>query len=145
FRQCDDSRAERDCGAWWENTRSLEAQRAAAKRDGYSTEFDLTTYFLHDVPQDVVQDGAAHQRPQAKIAFTQACRFDGWPDVPLRILAGENDRFFPVEFQERVARERLNKDIDRIPGGHLVALSNPLGLADRLLAYERELPPKRPG
>ena len=35
----------------------------------------------------------------------------------------------------RVARERLNKDIDEVSGGHLVALSNPRGLADRLIVY----------
>jgi pimeloyl-ACP methyl ester carboxylesterase len=131
-------------GDWWGNTGSLEAQRAAAKRDGHSDEFDVATYFLHDVPADVAQEGAAHQRPQAKSAFTEACRFDRWPDVPIRILVGENDRFFPIEFQERVARERMNKDIDRIVGGHLVALSNPRGLVDRLLAGERELSKRRP-
>ena len=37
--------------------------------------------------------------------------------------------------EERVARERLGKIADVIRGGHLVALSNPRGLADRLIAY----------
>ncbi|HYS07166.1 MAG TPA: hypothetical protein VEP66_00420 [Myxococcales bacterium] len=44
-----------------------------------------------------------------------------------------------ADFQRRVARERLDQGVDAIPGGHLVALSNPRGLADRLLAYERKL------
>jgi hypothetical protein len=46
---------------------------------------------------------------------------------------------FPSEFQERVARERLHQGIDRIDGGHLVALSRPKELAERLLAFAREL------
>jgi hypothetical protein len=55
------------------------------------------------------------------------------------VLAGADDRFFPAEFQRRVAKERLGIDADQIPGGHLVALSNPAGLADRLTSYAAEL------
>ena len=51
------------------------------------------------------------------------------------MLIGRDDRFFPAEFQRRVAKDRLGLDADEIPGGHLVALSNPSGLADRLVAY----------
>jgi len=54
-------------------------------------------------------------------------------------LAGRDDRFFPIEFQRRVVRERLGKEVEEIPGGHLVALSNAEGLTERLLAYERGL------
>jgi pimeloyl-ACP methyl ester carboxylesterase len=126
-------------GDWWESTGSLKARAEAAKRSGYGTEFDLATYFLHDVPEDVAREGAAHQRPEAKIVFTQPCRFDAWPDAPIRVVVGTGDRFFPREFQKRIAQERLNKGTDEIAGGHLVALSNPHGLADRLLAYASEL------
>ena len=123
-------------GEWWGNTRSEEARVAAAKRHGYSPQFDLETYFLHDVPQSVIQDGAAHQRGQANSIFAQPCRFDSFPDVPIRIVVGIDDRFFPSAFQKRVARKRLNVPVDELPGGHLIALSNPSGLADRLVAYE---------
>ncbi len=60
----------------------------------------------------------------------------------MRVLAGMDDRFFPVEFQRRVARDRLGIEIETIPGGHLVALSNPQGLTDRLLDYERGTRPR---
>jgi pimeloyl-ACP methyl ester carboxylesterase len=126
-------------GDWWDNTGSQQAREDAARRDGYSVEFDLAAYFLHDVPEDVIRAGAPHQRPQAKIVFGQPCRFDAWPEVPIRVVVATSDRFFPREFQERIARERLNKEVDEIAGGHLVALSNPGGLAQRLLHYEREL------
>jgi hypothetical protein len=43
--------------------------------------------------------------------------------------------FFPAPFQARIARKRLGKMVDEIPGGHLVALSRPREFAERLLAY----------
>ena len=58
-----------------------------------------------------------------------------WPDVPTRVLSGRHDRMFPLDFQRRVARERLAIEVDEIDGGHMVALSNPIELADRLEAY----------
>jgi hypothetical protein len=47
-------------------------------------------------------------------------------------VAGRDDRFFPVEFQRRVARPRIDTAIDVIPGGHLLALAHPSGLAECL-------------
>jgi pimeloyl-ACP methyl ester carboxylesterase len=126
-------------GSWWGNTGAEQARTEAAKRGGYRTDFDLVTYFLHDVPDDVVRAGETHQRNEAKIVFAEPCRFEAWPAAPMRVLVGADDRFFPRDFQERIARERLQQPIDAIPGGHLVALANPQGLADRLLAYESDV------
>jgi hypothetical protein len=42
---------------------------------------------------------------------------------------------FPLKFQQRIARERLGLEVDEIDGGHMVAMSNPAELADRLEAY----------
>ena len=61
-----------------------------------------------------------------------------WPDIPTRVLAGRHDRMFPLEFQRRVARQRLGLEVDAIDGGHMLALSNPRGLADRLVAYHEQ-------
>lgn len=52
-----------------------------------------------------------------------------------RVLVGEDDLFFPVDFQLEVARERLGVSGELMPGGHLVALSQPSDLARRLIAY----------
>jgi pimeloyl-ACP methyl ester carboxylesterase len=122
-------------GEWWEHTEWLEARKAAAKRGGYSVEFDLATYFLHDVPKDVAKEGAKHERQESEIAFSEPPNFQAWPDVPIHVVVGKDDRFFPRDFQARVAHERLGKTIDEIPGGHLVALSHPRELAEVLLAY----------
>jgi pimeloyl-ACP methyl ester carboxylesterase len=120
-------------GAWWENTGWAVAQRSAAEAHGYSTEFDVGTYFLHDVPPDVAADGEMHQRPEANAVFESVCNFDEWPKIPIRILGGEADRFFPIDFQRRVARERLGLDPDVVPGGHLLALANPEAVANYLI------------
>ena len=123
-------------GEWGDNTGAGMAREDAARRHGYAIEFDVETYFFHDVPESVVQEAAAHERRQADSVFEQPCRFDAWPDVPIHVVVGAGDRLFPRGFQRRIARERLNKTTDEIPGGHLVALSNPADLAERLLAYE---------
>jgi pimeloyl-ACP methyl ester carboxylesterase len=126
-------------GAWWGATGAAEAREQAAARCGYAKEFDVTTYFLHDVPLDVLRTGPQQPREEAETVFGEPCRFERWPDIPIHVLAGRDDRFFPIEFQQRVARERLRKEVEEIAGGHLVALSNADGLTDRLLAYEKAL------
>jgi pimeloyl-ACP methyl ester carboxylesterase len=122
-------------GAWWGNTGAEEARRQSDEAAGRSTEFDVQTHFLHDVDPAVVEAGASEQRDPSDTPFGQPCEFERWPDIPTEVVAGRDDRFFPVEFQRRVARERLGIEADVVPGGHLVALSNPAGLARQLHAY----------
>jgi pimeloyl-ACP methyl ester carboxylesterase len=124
-------------GEWWANTGWEEARVAAAHRGGYSPSFDLATYFLHDLPPEIVKRGEALERPEADVVFGESCRFEAWPAVPIHVIAGRDDRFFPVEFQRHVTHERLQIPVDEIPGGHLLALANPRGLADRLVGYLR--------
>ncbi len=119
-------------GQWWGHVDSATAQREAADAGGYG-QFDLATYFLHDVPPDVAAEGEPYQRPEADIAFTQPCAFTAWPNVPIRVLVGADDRFFPASFQRRVAQQRLGIQADMLPGGHLLALANPTGVAEYLL------------
>ena len=121
-------------GDWWADTGSGAARIAAADAGGYSPEFDVFTYFLHDVDPDIAAEGEAYQRPEADAVFDSVCDFAEWPDVPIHVVAGADDRFFPLEFQRRVARERLAVELDVLPGGHLIALSQPDALADYLLA-----------
>jgi pimeloyl-ACP methyl ester carboxylesterase len=122
-------------GDWWGNTGWEPARVAAARAGGYPAEFDLETYFLHDVPAEVIATGEGRGYDEADIAFGQPCAIDHWPDVPTRVIAGRDDRFFPREFQRLVARERLGLDIDVVPGGHLAALAYPAELAGQLTGY----------
>jgi pimeloyl-ACP methyl ester carboxylesterase len=120
-------------GDWWDNTGATEARAAAATAGGYG-DFDLVTYFLHDVPATVAAEGESHQRPEADAVFASSCEFGSWTSLPpVRAVGGSEDRFFPVEFQRRVARDRLGVEIDVLPGGHLIALAQPGPLADYLL------------
>jgi pimeloyl-ACP methyl ester carboxylesterase len=120
-------------GEWWDATGAVAAREDAAEAGGWSSEFDPETYFLHDVPAEVVATGAAHVRDEAEVAFGQPFALERWPDVPTRVLAGRDDRFFPLDFQRRVARERLGLDVEEVPGGHLAALAYPLELVEHLL------------
>lgn len=121
---------------WWAHTGAIEAQVAAASVGGYGP-FDLATYFLHDVDAEIAAEGEAHQRPEAGIVFESVCDFGAWPAVEIRVLAGADDRFFPVALQRRVARDRLGVEADVLPGGHLLPLAQPVLVTDYLLQTTR--------
>jgi pimeloyl-ACP methyl ester carboxylesterase len=120
-------------GAWWDNTGAVQARVDAARAAGYDQEFDEAVYFLHDVPAEVLASGL-RPRAEADTVFGSPCEFGAWPAVPIKVVAGAQDRFFPADFQRRVARDRLGLTADVLPGGHLIALSQPRALADYLLA-----------
>jgi pimeloyl-ACP methyl ester carboxylesterase len=127
-------------GDWWGATGSGEARRACDEAAGRDPEFDVERHFLHDVPEPA--KARLSERPPREPSgtpFGQPCEFDGWPAIPVKVLVGRGDRFFPAGFQRRVARERLGLEADEVEGGHLAAVSNPAGVADRLAAYAAEL------
>jgi len=125
-------------GEWWGNVDAAGAMREAALFAGYTPEFDVNVHFLHDVPTELAKAGESEQRNEDDRAFADVCTFE-WPDVPIHVAAGQDDRFFPLAFQQRVARDRLDLDVDVLPGGHLIALSQPEALADYLV----EISPNR--
>ena len=124
-------------GAWWDNTGQPAAARANDERDGRDPDapFDLHATFLHDLPPAVVERvlEAGGEEPADSLFAIPFDRPD-WPSVPTTVLAGREDRLFPFDFQVRVARRRLGLEVEPLPGGHLVALSQPVALAERLLA-----------
>jgi pimeloyl-ACP methyl ester carboxylesterase len=125
-------------GEWWGNTGHGEAKRQQNVRDGRGADapFDPLIDFFHDVPQSVVDAAWAQGEPrQSDTVFGSPCTFKVWPAVPTRVLVGRDDQFLPTEFQRRVAGERLGIAADEMPGGHLVALSQPAELSRRLIAY----------
>lgn len=125
-------------GMWWRDTGYYEAKREQDRRDGRDADapFDPLFEFFHDVPQPVIDEAWAQGEPrQSDAVFNSTCDFARWPAIPTCVLVGRDDRFFPVEFQKRVARERLGIAADEMPGGHLVALSQPSELSARLIDY----------
>jgi len=120
-------------GDWWDNVGQAEARLEAAEQGGWPVEFDLSSYFLHDVDPHVAAAGEQHERAEADAVFGSVCDIRAWPDVPTRVITGADDRFFPLALQQRVARERLGAEPHVVPGGHLVALSQPDVLASALM------------
>ncbi|MEV8507744.1 alpha/beta fold hydrolase [Actinoplanes sp. NPDC051475] len=109
---------------WWGNT----GYRGA---EGLSE----VQQFYNGVPAEIVAEAAGHSRDQTSAEGDEPWPLDAWPDVPTKVLIGREDRFFPPDFQRRVAADRLGVTPDEIDGGHSVALSHPGPLADRLTAY----------
>jgi pimeloyl-ACP methyl ester carboxylesterase len=124
-------------GEWWANTGHVMTRAEHATQDGRDvTDEDLRDNFFHDVPPEVTTEAWARGGPrQSATPFAQPWPLPKWPEVPTRFLQGRDDRLFPMEFQRRVVRERLGITPDEMTGGHLVALSRPKELADRLKAY----------
>jgi pimeloyl-ACP methyl ester carboxylesterase len=125
-------------GDWWANTGQAQARAEFAASQGRtpSDPLDVLEEFFHDLPPEAVSLLVAAGEPaQSDTPFGEPWPLDRWPDVPTRFLQGRDDRLFPLAFQRRVVRERLGIEVDEMPGGHLLALSRPSELADRLLAY----------
>ncbi len=103
-------------------------------RDG--TLDDIATYY-HDVSPELASEamrrGRNHPSPAAG---REPWPLPAMPDVPTRSLLCREDRLFPAAFMRRITGERLDMTADEIGGGHCVALSRPLELADR---FERFL------
>lgn len=124
-------------GDWWANTGQADARRENDLREGRPADdgFDVMTMFLHDLPEWLLPEAAEHDPNQSATPFGQPWPRDAWPDVPTCVVSSQDDRLFPADFQRRVAEERLGLTPDVVPGGHLVALSRPEPLVERLLSY----------
>jgi hypothetical protein len=120
-------------GEWWTATGAINARIAAADAGGYDTDFDLETYFLHDLAPEEAAAVLADPGNEVDVAFGQPCDIKNWPDVTTSAVIGRDDRLFPVEFQRRLLRERVGVDAIVVPGGHLLALANPDALFQALL------------
>nr|WP_042196057.1 alpha/beta hydrolase [Kibdelosporangium sp. MJ126-NF4]CEL22379.1 hypothetical protein [Kibdelosporangium sp. MJ126-NF4]CTQ89234.1 hypothetical protein [Kibdelosporangium sp. MJ126-NF4] len=125
-------------GEWWTATGQDRAEREVRQALGQSVDspLDPVYTFLHDVPLDVavelMSEGVIEQ---SGTPLAKPWPLTVWPDVPTRFLLARDDRLFPAEFQRRIVPERLGITPDEMPGGHLVALSRPLELVERLEAY----------
>jgi pimeloyl-ACP methyl ester carboxylesterase len=128
-------------GQWWAAVGWEAACRAMAERDGRPEPdlTDLDTLFFHDLPPDLVALMREDPRAAAEgpAVFAQPWPLARWPDVPTRVLSGVGDRLFPIELQRAVARARLGLDPEELPGGHLVALSQPEALAELMISGSR--------
>lgn len=125
-------------GSWWERTGHAAAAAEAARTRGLDPAavvpgpgFDVDVTFLHDVPPEGLLAPPDPSWPPAAL-FDAPYPLAAWPDVPTRVLAARDDRLFPLPFVRRLARERLGVEAEVLPGGHLVALSQPGAVAAAL-------------
>jgi pimeloyl-ACP methyl ester carboxylesterase len=108
-------------GEWW---------TTSGLPDAGAPPFDPVDSFFHDVPPEVKAAAFERGEPrQQDKPFEDAFTLDAWPDVPTRVIAGLHDRLFPYAFLKRLARERLNVEVEPIDSGHMPALSRPEELA----------------
>jgi thioesterase domain-containing protein len=121
---------------WWGAVGQQEASRAYAERDGRDPDapWDEREIFFHDVPPEVTEAVYARGEPQqADQPCGEPWPLAAWPDVPTSAVTGRQDRLFPEPCQRAYLEERLGIEPTVIDGGHLVALSNPDGLAAALI------------
>jgi pimeloyl-ACP methyl ester carboxylesterase len=127
--------------AWWSNTDSASARREYHASIGLApteTDDDAVTYY-HDLPAVLRTEALARTwQDQSMTPLDEPWPLAAWPDTPTRVLAGRHDRMLPLDLQRRIAGERLGLEVDEIDGGHMVAMSHPTELADRLEAYRLE-------
>ncbi len=125
-------------GDWWEGTDHPSAIAPLIERHGTPSEWGdeaMAEVFYHDVDEATLAANAEYEGVPAPGLFAEPLPLDTWPDVPTTVLAGRDDRLFPLAFQQRVARERLGLDeVAEIDGGHLPMLARPQDLAEHLVA-----------
>src|SRR6476469_9204750 len=120
-------------GEWRTATGQGDAYATAARADGRDPDapFDEQEVFLHDVPAAALVPEEPQE--QSDRPFSDTFLLDAWPDVPTRVIAGRSDRIFPLEFVQRMARERLGVEPEIVNSGHLPALACPEELTALLL------------
>jgi pimeloyl-ACP methyl ester carboxylesterase len=127
-------------GDWWRGTDHEAAIAPLIERHGTPSEWGeeaMAEVFYHDVDEATLAANAEYEGVPSRGLFAEPLPLDAWPDVPTTVLAGRDDRLFPLAFQQRVARERLGlEEVAEIDGGHLPMLARPRELAERLVELD---------
>ena len=122
-------------GEWWANTGHAEAIATMIERHGPMAEWGreaMGEIFLHDVDPEIAQANERYAGAPGSGMFAEPWPLGAWPAVPTRVLIPRDDRLFPLEFQRRLAHERLGVEVDEMAGGHVPMLARPRELAERL-------------
>jgi pimeloyl-ACP methyl ester carboxylesterase len=124
-------------GDWWRGTDHEAAIGPLIERHGTPSDWGeeaMAEVFYHDVDEATLTANAEYEGVPAPGLFAEPLPLADWPDVPTTVLAGRDDRLFPLAFQQRVARQRLGlEEVAEIDGGHLPMLARPRELAQRLV------------
>jgi pimeloyl-ACP methyl ester carboxylesterase len=125
-------------GDWWEGTGHGEAIAPLTERLGPPSDWDeaaMAEVFYHDVDPATLAASAEYEGQPSRGLFAEPLPVERWSYEPTTVLAPREDRLFPLEFQRRLARERLGPEVAfvEMDGGHLPFLSRPRDLAARLV------------
>ena len=118
-------------GEWWDHVGFSEALRKNDLASGRDPDapFDVAEHFWNGLDDASVSALEKEQAADGPLAFEEPCDFDTWA-APVEVYSGDDDRFFPPEFQRRVAVERLGIAPVLVPGGHVVTVSQADYFAD---------------
>ena len=99
-------------GDWWDAVGQASARARERPPTGPRPEPGIVdeVHLLHDVTPEVLALLGGASGP-ADSLFAAPFPVDGWPDVPITVLVGREDRLFPPSLQRRVARERLGQEV----------------------------------
>jgi pimeloyl-ACP methyl ester carboxylesterase len=126
-------------GDWWEDTGHAEAIAPLIERLGPPSEWDdaaMAEVFYHDVDAATLESMAEFEGVPGTGLFAEPLPQMPWPFAPTTVLLPREDRLFPLDFQRRLVRERLDApfvEVAEMEGGHLPMLSRPRELAERLV------------
>ncbi len=95
--------------------------------------------FYHDVEPELAREARSKGRRQSDTPGREPWPLAAWPDVPVRVVLGRNDRLFPAHWLRRVAIDRLGVVPEEIDCGHCVALARPKELVALLECYRLEV------
>jgi pimeloyl-ACP methyl ester carboxylesterase len=124
-------------GEWWDATGQAEAKRENDVREDRDPDapWDDDELFYHDLPADLLaQVQARDDRGQTMRPFDTPHTWTAWRGVPAASIVGAHDRLFPLEFEQRLARERLGVEPRVLDAGHVMNLSRPGELAEAIAA-----------
>jgi pimeloyl-ACP methyl ester carboxylesterase len=77
---------------------------------------------------------AARLRPQVWTTSREPCPLEKWPDCEFASIICTDDELLSPSWSRRIARDVLNTEPIKLPGGHFPMLSIPTQLADALTA-----------
>ena len=122
---------------------SGESPHAMFEATGYAQEPQEDTsdraIFLQDVPEDLAEEALSRGRPQAGATWSEPWPLAQWPNIPVTVVLGRNDRLFPVAWLRQVVHDRLGVTPIELESSHTVSLARPVELAailDGVLAPE---------
>jgi pimeloyl-ACP methyl ester carboxylesterase len=103
----------------------------AAGRESLAGDDAIAVWYDDCRPEDA-QRAVARLRPQSRRPLTEPTPLDRWPDVPVSVVLGRDDRCVNMEWAVAAATARTGEPPILLPGGHSPFLSRPGALADVL-------------